>query len=186
LFCLYGLCTICSLQNFRCLESPRSELFFLHTMPKYVTVYLAPPNKKFYRIKPPQNDRCRASRTHRTHNTTHKKKMSRCLPTPSGFALYLHGNICHGPKSWFRGSPQVCCRCLAVGLLLPQLVPLVGMPNKDASKNRERDGSPALGGRHLRHNNQPIVGGIDRRDDGEDAQLGWSVRGGSSYIGAAN
>ncbi len=27
----------------------------------------------------------------------------------------------------------------------------------------------------LRHNNQPIVGGSDRRDDGEDAQPGWSV-----------
>ena len=56
-----------------------------------------------------------------------------------------------------------------VGLLSPRLVPLVGMPNKDASKNRERDGSLALGGRRLvlRCNNQPIVGGSDRRDDGE-------------------
>ncbi len=37
----------------------------------------------------------------------------------------------------------------------------------------------ALGGRRLviRHNNQPIVGGSDRRDDEEDVQPGWSVWG---------
>ncbi len=64
-----------------------------------------------------------------------------------------------------------------MGLLSPRLVPLVGMPNKDASKNREGDGSSALGGRCLviRHNNQPIVGGSDRRNDGEDVRPGWSV-----------
>ncbi len=76
-----------------------------------------------------------------------------------------------------------------VGLLSLRLVPLVGMPNKDASKNREGDGSSALGGRHLvvRNNNQPIVGGSDRMDDGEDARPGWSVWGGCfSYLGAAN
>ena len=55
-------------------------------------------------------------------------------PTPSGFAPYLHGNICHGPKSWCRGFPQVCCRRLVVDLLSPWLVPLVGTLNKDASK----------------------------------------------------
>ncbi len=122
--------------------------------------------------------------THTTHNTTHKHKMSCCLPTPSSFALYLHGNICHGPKSWCRGFPQVCCRCLAVGLLSPQLAPLVGTPNKDASKNREGDGSSALGGRRLvlRRNNQPIVSGSDRRDDGEDARPGWSVWGGEFFL----
>jgi hypothetical protein len=67
-----------------------------------------------------------------------------------------------------------------VGLLLPRLVPLVGMPNKDASKNREGGGSSALGGCRLvlRCNNQPIVGGSKKRDDGEDARPGWSVWGG--------
>ncbi len=115
----------------------------------YSTVYLALPNKKFYRIQTQKIDRCRTSHTHKPHNTTHKNKMSRCLPTPSGFALYLHGNICHGPKSWCRGSPRVCCRHLAVGLLLPQLVPLVGTPKEDASKNREEDRSLALGDRRL-------------------------------------
>jgi hypothetical protein len=71
-----------------------------------------------------------------------------------------------------------------VGSLLPQLVPLVGMPNKDASKNREGEGSLAIGGRRwvIKHNNQPIVGGSDRRDDGEDARPGWSVWGGVFLI----
>jgi hypothetical protein len=47
----------------------------------------------------------------------------------------------------------------------------------------------ALGGHCLviRHNNQPIVGGSDRRDDEEDARPGWSVWGGCfSYFGAVN
>jgi hypothetical protein len=47
-------------------------------------------------------------------------------------------------------------------------------PNEDASKNREGNGSSALGGCCLvvRHNNQPIAGGSDRMDDGEDVRLG--------------
>ncbi len=76
-----------------------------------------------------------------------------------------------------------------VGLLSPRLVSLVGTPNEDASKNREGGGSSALGGHRLvlRCNNQPIVGGRDRRDDGEDVRLGWTVWGGCfSYFGVAN
>ncbi len=71
-----------------------------------------------------------------------------------------------------------------MGPLLPWLVPLVGMPNKDASKNREGDWSLALGGfcLVLRHNNQSIVGGSDRRDDGEDARWGGSAWGGVFLI----
>jgi hypothetical protein len=59
-----------------------------------------------------------------------------------------------------------------VGLLSPQLVPVVGTPNYDASKNRERDEASALDGHHLvvRHNNQPIVGGSNGWDDGADAR----------------
>ncbi len=66
-----------------------------------------------------------------------------------------------------------------MGLLSLQLVPLVGMPNEDASKIREGDGSSALGGCRwvVRHINQPIVGGSNRRDDGEDVRPGWSVWG---------
>ncbi len=41
--------------------------------------------------------------TNTTH-TAHKHKMSHCHPTPSGFALALHGNICHGPESWHPSS----------------------------------------------------------------------------------
>ncbi len=61
---------------------------------------------------------------------------------------------------------------------------LVGTKNKDASKNREGGGSLALGGRYwvLRHNNQLIVGGSDRRDNGEDGRLGWSVLGGVLFL----
>ncbi len=72
-----------------------------------------------------------------------------------------------------------------MGLLSPRLVPLVGTPNKDASKNRDWGGSLALGGHRLvlRCNNQPIVGGSDRRDDGEDLWPGWSVwRGGGVFL----
>ncbi len=67
-----------------------------------------------------------------------------------------------------------------MGLLSLRLVPLVGTPNEDASKNREGDGSSALGGRRwvVRHNNQPIVSGSDGMDDEEDAWSGWSVWGG--------
>ncbi len=71
-----------------------------------------------------------------------------------------------------------------MGLLSPQLAPLVGTPNKDASKNREGDGSLALVSCRLvlRRNNQPIVGTRDRRDDGEAARPGWSVWGGVFFL----
>ncbi len=71
-----------------------------------------------------------------------------------------------------------------MGLLSPQLVPLVGTPNEDSSKNREGDESSALGGRRwvLKHNNQPMVGSSDRKDDGEDVWPGWSVWGGVFYF----
>ncbi len=75
------------------------------------------------------------------------------------------------------------------GSLSPSLVPLVGPTNEDASKIKEWGRSSALGGRRwvLRHSNQPIVGGSDRRDDGEYVWPGWSVRGWCfSYFGAAN
>ncbi len=71
-----------------------------------------------------------------------------------------------------------------MGLLSPRLVPLVGTPSKDASKNREGDGSLALGGHCLvlRCNNQLIVGGSGWRDDGEDVRPGWSVWGGGVFL----
>jgi hypothetical protein len=179
------------LMRYYCNLSCTEHVFFFI----YSTAYLASPNKTFYRIQTQKFDRCRTSHTHTTHKTTHKNKMSRCLPTPSSFALYLHGNICHGPKSWCRGSPRVCCRRLAVGLLMPQLVLLVGMPNKDSSKNREGDGSLALGGRRLvlRRNNQPIVvaaiGGMMERMRGQGGVCGGGgglLFGGGELIGKKN
>ncbi len=51
-------------------------------------------------------------------------------------------------------------------------------------KNGEGDGSSALGGHRwvVRHNNQPLVGRSNRRDDGEDARPGWSVWGGVFFL----
>ncbi len=112
--------------NLSCTTTERVIIFrfILHT------VYLAWPNKKIlFTVVSPKKLTGKKHCTHTTHNTTHKNKMSCCLPTPNGFALYLHGNICHGPKSWCHGFPRVCCRRLVVGLLSPRLVPLVGMPN---------------------------------------------------------
>jgi hypothetical protein len=56
-------------------------------------------------------------------------------------------------------------------------------------KNREGDGFLALGGRRwvVRHNNQLLVGGSDRKDDGEDRGRDGVYGGGCfSYFGAAN
>jgi hypothetical protein len=46
--------------------------------------------------------------------------------------------------------------------------------NETTSKNREKHGASALGGRHLAatHNNQPIVGGSSRGDVGEEVRGG--------------
>jgi hypothetical protein len=59
-------------------------------------------------------------------------------------------------------------------------VPLFWAPILHPSKNRERDGTLALGGYRLvkRHNNQPKVGESDSRDCGEELRQGRSVWGG--------
>ncbi len=56
--------------------------------------------------------------THNSQHTTHKNMMSRCRPTPSGVALYVHGNICmapnHGavaPHESVAGAWQWVCSC---------------------------------------------------------------------------
>ncbi len=58
--------------------------------------------------------------------------------------------------------------------VLSWMVRLFRGRNKTTSKNREEHGALALGGRHLAatHNNQPIVGGSGRGDDGEEARGG--------------
>ncbi len=58
-------------------------------------------------VKSPSPTQNNHKTQHITHATTN---MSRCHPTPSGFALSLHSNIGHGPKSRRGGSPWVLCR----------------------------------------------------------------------------
>jgi hypothetical protein len=110
--------------------------------------------------------------------TTHKNQHEPLPPYPSAaLALSLHGNILHGPKSWHRCSLWVHQWHDALGALLPLFYPLFGVPKRNPSKNRERDGVLALGGHLLvgQHNNQPKVGVCGRRDIGEGAQPGRNV-----------
>jgi hypothetical protein len=76
-----------------------------------------------------------------------------------------------------------------LGLRSRWLVPLFGVTKQDTSKNREIGGGiglrwPPFG---QKSNNQQIVSGNNRRDDGEGVQLRQSVWGGVvSLCGAAN
>jgi hypothetical protein len=79
-------------------------------------------------------------------HTTNKNKMSHCYPTPSIFALHCHGNICHGTNSWLLDPPQVLGRHLLADLQSPRLVPLLEVPKRDPSRNREMGRVQALGG----------------------------------------
>ncbi len=105
---------------------------------------------------------------HLTHNNT-QNKMSRCRPTPAALPHISMATSAmdpnHGAVDPYESNAGAGWPCS----LSPRLVPLVGPTNEDASKIKEGGGSSALGGRRwvLRHNNQPIVGGSDRRDDGE-------------------
>ncbi len=93
-------------------------------------------------------------------HTTHNNKMSRRRPTPSNFALYIHGEGNSAPKSWHHDSPWVHSKCLGASLQSLQLVPLFGATKHNPLNNRERDWVLALGGRRLdvKRNNQPKVG----------------------------
>jgi hypothetical protein len=75
-------------------------------------------------------------------------------------------------------------------LLLAMLVGShLGHRNKPHQKNREENGALALGGRRLSatHNNQLGVGGLGRRDVGEEACGGWNVwEGGVQLLEATN
>jgi hypothetical protein len=125
---------------------------------------------------------------HLTHNNT-QNKMSRCRPTPAALPHISMATSAMDPNHGAADPYESTAGAGRPGSLSPRLVPLVGPTNEDASKIKEGGGSSALGGRRwvLRHNNQPIVGGSDRRDDGEYVWPGWSVRGGCfSYFGAAN
>ncbi len=117
--------------------------------------------------------------------TTHNNQHEPPPPYPSAaLALSLHGNILHGPKSWYCRSLWVHWLRNASGALSPLFHPLFRAPKCNPSKNRERDGVSALGGHLLviQHNNQPKVSFYGRRDIGEGARPGRNVWGGRRTI----
>ena len=104
--------------------------------------------------------KCSALPHDTTQNTTATNNNQHQLPPPypsEALALSLHSNIRHGPRSWRRCSLWVCSRHGASGALSPLSVPVIGVPEQDAQKNREMQWAMALGGHHLRmkNNNQP-------------------------------
>jgi hypothetical protein len=111
-------------------------------------------------------------------HTTTNMRSHHTLP-PSSFAIFCHGNIHHGPKSWRRWSLWAQTRRAVLGALSLLFVPLFGAPKHNTSKIRERDVTLALGGHLLvgQHNNQPKVGIRGRRDIGEGARSGRNMWG---------
>ena len=119
--------------------------------------------------------RATTQNTTTTHNNQHEPPP----PYPSAaLALSLHDNIRHGPKSWRRCSLWAHTKLAASVALSPLLVPLFGVPKHNPSKNRERCGVSALGGRcsDIRRNNQPKVrnhgGGVFERAPDLDGTCG--------------
>jgi hypothetical protein len=97
-------------------------------------------------------------------HTTNINKMSRHHATPSFFAPYCHGNICHDTKSWLSNFPYLLQKRPVAGLQLLRLVPFLGALEHDPLRNREMGRAQALGGcqSFKKCNNQPkdsIVGG---------------------------
>ncbi len=118
-----------------------------------------------------------------TQNTQQPTRDSAALP-PNGVAIFRHGNIRHGSKSWRRWSLWAHTRHSASGALSLLFVPSFGAPKRNTSKIRERNVTLALGGHLLvrQHNNQPKVGVRGRRDIGEGAWSGRNVWGGRHTI----
>jgi hypothetical protein len=112
-------------------------------------------------------------------STTHNNQHEPPPPYPSAaLALSLHDNICHGLKSWCRYSLWAHTRLAALVMLSLLMVPSFGAPKHNPSKNRERGGVAALGGRRLniRRNNQPKVrdhGGGDIREGARPGRNVW-------------
>ena len=98
---------------------------------------------------------------------------------PAAFALSLHDNICHGPKSWCCCSLWAHTRLTALIALSPLLVPLFEAPKCNPSKNIERGGVSALGCCRLsiRRNNQPKVHDHGRGGIWEGGRPGRNVWG---------
>ena len=120
--------------------------------------------------------RATTQNTTTTHNNQHEPPP----PYPSAaLALFLHDNICHGPKSWRRCSLWAHTRLTVLIALSPLLVPLFGVPKRNPSKNREGGGVSALGGCHLsiRRNNQPKVHNHGRGGIREGRRPGRNVWG---------
>ncbi len=122
-------------------------------------------------------------KTQKTQNTQQPTWAAIALPS-SGFAIFPHGNICHGPTSWRRWSLWAHTRRTVSDALSLLFVPSFGVPKCNTSKIRECDVTSALGGHLLvgQHNNQPKVGVRSRRDIGEGARPGWNVWGGRHTI----
>jgi hypothetical protein len=117
-----------------------------------------------------------------TQNTTTTHNYQHELPPPypsAALALSLHNNIRHGPKSWRRYSLWAHTRLAASVALSLLLVTSFGAPKRNPSKNRERGGVSALGGRRLniQSNNQPKVRNHGGGDIWEGARPGQNVWG---------
>ena len=119
--------------------------------------------------------RATTQNTTTTHNNQHDPPP---LYPSVALALSLHGNINYGPKSWCSCSLWAHTRLKLSVKLLPLLVPSFGLPKRNPSKNRERGGAMALGGRLLMmaYNNQPKVrdhgGGMFGRERDLDGTCG--------------
>ncbi len=89
------------------------------------------------------------------------------------------GRLSAPPTNGAATSYRSHARLEASVLLSPLLVPSFGAPKRNPSKNRERGGALALGGRRLMmaNNNQLGVVGRGRRGVGEEARWAESVRG---------
>jgi len=125
-----------------------------------------------------QNTKHKTQNTkHKTQNTKHKTQNTKLktqatsnqheLPLPilsNGFALYSHGNICHGPNSGLIVFPRVHARLTSAGFAALHSVPLFRAPMHTPSKNRAMGVGLALCGcRSIKKpNTQLIVGGSGR------------------------
>ncbi len=123
------------------------------------------------------NCSCPQHTKHKTQNTKHKTQNTKLktqatsnqheLPLPilsNGFALYSHGNICHGPNSGLIVFPRVHARLTSAGFAALHSVPLFRAPMHTPSINRAMGVGLALCGcRSIKKpNTQLIVGGSGR------------------------
>ncbi len=134
---------------------------------------LAGLRSNFYMSVSQKLPKVRSSTIHNNTKHTTTNMRYRALP-PSSFAIFCHGNIRHGPKSWRCWSLWSHTRWAALDALSLLFVPSFQAPKRNTSKITERDATLALGGHLLvgQHNNQPKVSVRSRRDIGEGAQSG--------------